>query len=56
MSNWIDINDPEDISLSRDGEEVHFLYDSDNFGNNYISVNKDMLLNRLKELGCDAKA
>ena len=37
MSEWYEA-EAEDLSISDDGEELHILFDSDEFGNKYVSV------------------
>ena len=43
MSVWYEIKDIEDIDISLDGEELHILFDSDDTGNNYVSVPVEMV-------------
>ena len=38
MSQWYEITDADDISISDDREDLHILFDSNDFGNVYVSV------------------
>ena len=51
MSNWIEIKDSEDVSIDNVWGNVHILYSSDDFGNNYISVPIEFIVGALSESG-----
>lgn len=60
MSTWIEIKDPEDIDVQYmlsgvvgvdSRTDINILYSSDHAGNNYISIQLDLLLERLRYLG-----
>lgn len=38
MSEWYKIEDKDDVSLSDDGEAVHVLFASNDWGNQYIEI------------------
>ena len=38
MSEWFEIKDADNVDLSKDGEEMHILFNTNNFGNQYVSV------------------
>jgi hypothetical protein len=48
MSEWI-IPKKEDIDLTKDGESLHIWFESDDFGNRYISI-EGKVLEYVKEL------
>lgn len=47
MSTWRKI-DKEDIDISDDGKELEVLVSDDRFGNNYIEISIDDILQLLK--------
>lgn len=48
MSDWITPK-KEDISQDKDKTEIHILFESDDFGNRYISLEGEVL-EHIKEL------
>lgn len=38
MSEWFEVNDVDDISFSDDGKEIHVLFETNDFGNRYVSI------------------
>ena len=36
MSNWIEVDDPEDIDI--DGDDIDIFIGNDKFGNNYVTI------------------
>lgn len=48
MSEWIEVK-KEDISRNEHKDEVHILFEADDFGNRYISIEKEALAH-LKEI------
>jgi len=38
MSTWITIKDKEDIEYDPEAKTIDVLINSDNFGNNYVSI------------------
>ena len=51
MSNWIEIKDAEDVNADNAWHDVHILYGSDDFGNNYITVPVKFIIKALTEVG-----
>lgn len=49
MSKWNEITDPDDVSLSDDGTEVHIWYGYDDDGNCYVSISAKMIFNLFTE-------
>ena len=49
MSTWYEIEDPDDVDLSVDKNEVHILFDSDEWGNKYVSVPVEIIKALLNE-------
>lgn len=41
MSHWIEINNPDQVEIVDD--ELQILYDSDDWGNNYIALPMDII-------------
>ena len=53
MSNWTEIKDGNDVSIDNVWGNIHILYGSDDFGNNYISVPVEFITGVLIEAGYD---
>ena len=51
MSNWIEIKDSNDVSIDGVWGDIHILYSTDDFGNNYISVPIEFITEVLIEAG-----
>ena len=49
MSTWYDIEDPDDIDLTDDGEFIHIWFDNDVDGNKYVSVPVELIKDRLSD-------
>ena len=49
MSVWYDV-EKENIDFSENHEEIHILFDSDNYGNNYVSIKTKDIMELLKDL------
>jgi len=47
MSLWYEIKNKDDVELSEDGTEVDVLFNSDGFGNQYISIPVEFLVELL---------
>jgi len=43
MSDWHEVTDPEDVKLSEDGGEIEILFDTNEFGNCYVTVPVDVV-------------
>ena len=50
MSIWYEIENPDDIDFSEDGEEMHILYKDDSKGNHYVSILVKLVREKLEEL------
>ena len=46
MSTWFEVEEDDDIEIV--GDDVHILYDDDNFGNKYVVIKKKLLEKKLK--------
>ena len=51
MSNWTEVTDHDDIEI--DGEDINILISGDKFGNNYIVIKKDLILDLLTGQPCE---
>jgi hypothetical protein len=38
MSEWIKLDEPEDIQISDDGKELEILFETNDFGNRYLTI------------------
>ncbi len=38
MSEWFEIKDKEDVELSGDGERIMILFNTNEFGNQYVEI------------------
>lgn len=47
MSEWYEVNDPEDVDFSLDGKSIHILYKTNRNGNCYVEVPVDLIENIL---------
>ena len=50
MSTWHEVKDKDDIDLSLDKEDLHILFDGDEWGNIYVSVPVKLVKEVLTEL------
>lgn len=50
MSIWYEIENPDDIDFSEDGEEMHILFYEDTSGNHYVSIPVKLVREKLEEL------
>jgi len=48
MSTWYDIQKQEDVEVSENGTELHILFDYGRFGNKYVSVPIELVLEAIK--------
>jgi len=51
MSNWIEVTDLKNIEI--DGEDINILYSNDKFGNNYIEIKKELIMDLLTAQPCE---
>jgi hypothetical protein len=49
MSYWYEIKKQEDVELSDDKKNIEILFNSDSFGNYYVEVPIEFVLNVIKE-------
>lgn len=52
MSTWVEIIDKDEIEYDAHCNEIDVCYSSDKFGNNYVSIPVDIILEKLREQGC----
>lgn len=50
MSNWIEIKDKTDIEYDDRKRQIDVCYSTDNFGNNYITIPVDFILQLLRDV------
>ncbi len=48
MSQWIEVKDIDDVSVSADSKDLHLYVGSDDFGGNYITVPMEFIRNAIK--------
>ncbi len=51
MSNWHEVNDPEDVSYDHNDNTVNIILDPDDFGNRYVSIPVEFIINELSKYG-----
>jgi len=56
MSIWYTIEDPEDVDIDRDCNEINILYNSDNQGNYYVAVPIKILQDKIDEFYGDSES
>jgi hypothetical protein len=49
MSEWFKIEDKDDVSLSEDGTTIHVLFASNDWGNQYIEIPLEFLVDKFEK-------
>jgi len=49
MSEWFEITDPDDVELSKDGKRIEIMFNTNEFGNQYVEVPIEFITRVLKE-------
>ena len=51
MSTWHEINDPDEVGYDAYDETINVMLDPDDFGNNYVSIPLEYIIDILKRHG-----
>ena len=49
MSEWYEIKDQNDVELSEDGKRIEIMFNTNEFGNQYVEVPIEFITRVLKE-------
>ena len=55
MSTWIEITKQEDVDFDKEVKEIDIFIGNDRFGNNYVTVPVEFILNVLNDNGYNIK-